>query len=61
MQDGIPTAIDLGTFPSTEQSGVRLTVTVNPNDIEKFESSCCSLYSYFSTKLTTTNVLLSYL
>ena len=62
MQDGVPTAINLGTFPSTEPSGVRLTVTVNPNDIEKFETTCSSIYSYFSTKpTTTTNVPLSYL
>ena len=61
MQDGVPTAINLGTFPSTEPSGVRLTVTVNPNDIEKFETTCSSIYSYFSTKPTTTNVPLSYL
>ena len=61
MQDGVPTAINLGTFPSTEPSGVRLTVTVNPNDIETFETTCSSIYSYFSTKPTTTNIPLSYL
>ena len=61
MQDGIPTAIDLGTFPSTEPSGVRLTVTVNPTDIGRFETTCNDIYSYFSTKPTTTNVPLSYL
>ena len=61
MKDGIPTAIDLGTFPSTEPSGVRLTVTVNPTDIERFKATCSDIYSYFSTKPTTTNVPLSYL
>ena len=61
MKDGIPTAIDLGTFTSTEPSGVRLTVTVNPTDIERFKATCSNIYSYFSTKPTTTNVPLSYL
>ena len=50
VSDGTPTAIQLASTPSSEPSGLRLSVAVKPDDIKAFHTTAQSLYKYFSVK-----------
>ena len=52
VSNGLPSAVELGSSPSAEPAGLRLSLTVNTKDISAFRSRAERLYRYFSVKPT---------
>lgn len=50
MQDGIPVTMHLGAVPSSEPNGLKLGVTVLPEDMHKYKEEAEYLYKYFDHK-----------
>ena len=56
LQDGIPCAIQLASYPSSDPSGCRFTYSVEPTDIQKFYHEASKLYKYFTHKPNSINI-----
>ena len=56
LQDGIPCAIQLTSYPSLDPSGCRFTYSVEPTDIQKFYNETSKLYKYFTHKPNSINI-----
>jgi hypothetical protein len=52
MQKGIPVTIYMGSTPTNKPNGLCLSVTVNPEDINKYKNSAEYLYKFFDHKPT---------
>lgn len=50
MQDGIPVTMHLGAIPTSEPNGLKLGVTVLPEDMHKYKEEAEYLYKYFDHK-----------
>jgi len=50
MKDGVPVTMNLGNQPTTEPNGLKLSVTVDYNDINSYVSRAENLYKYFDHK-----------
>jgi hypothetical protein len=50
VQNGVPVTISLGNTPTTEPNGLRLSVTIEPNDISHYHTKAEKLYKYFDHK-----------
>ena len=50
MQDGIPVTMHLGATPTSEPNGLKLGVTVLPEDMHKYKEEAEYLYKYFDHK-----------
>lgn len=56
LQDGIPCAIQLTSYPSLDPSGCRFTYSVDPSDIQSFYNEASKLYKYFTYKPNSINI-----
>lgn len=59
IRDGIPVYLKLSDSPSSEPTGLRLSLAVQPQDVDAFISEATHLYRFFSTR-PTTNIPLNY-
>lgn len=50
MQDGIPVTMHLGAVPTSEPNGLKLGVSVLPEDMHKYKEEAEYLYKYFDHK-----------
>ena len=50
LQNGLPATVPVSSSPTTEPNGVRMSLTVKPEDIYKFKDRATDLYRYFETK-----------
>lgn len=50
IKDGIPSSVDLGTQPTKEEDGLRLSLTVESRDVATFNKEATFLYRYFKDK-----------
>jgi len=50
IDNGIPVTIELGSNPTTEPNGLRLSLSVKPEDANKFISEALDLYKHFEHK-----------
>jgi hypothetical protein len=50
MKDGVPVTMNLGNQPTTEPNGLKLSVTVDYNDINSYVNRAENLYKYFDHK-----------
>ena len=50
IDNGIPVTIELGSVPTGEPNGLRLSLAVKPEDTQKFHKEALQLYTYFDHK-----------
>ena len=50
IDNGIPVTIELGSVKTNEPDGLRLSLSVKPQDTNKFHSEALNLYKYFDNK-----------
>lgn len=56
LQDGIPSAVQLVSQPSSEPSGCKFSFAVEPTDIRKFQDEAANLFKYFTNKPNKVNI-----
>ena len=50
IKDGIPSSVNLGSQPTIEKNGLKLSLVVEARDVEKFIKEATFLYKYFKDK-----------
>jgi len=52
IQDGVPIAVQLAEQPTTESNGLKLSLPVEPQDLQTFRTKAIKIYKYFEVKPT---------